>query len=78
LIFRSNMANHRELREFLNDLLDAESARAQGKVTHPQYSERVLPHEADRATHHRVYQRAGVKAFEDYWAKRPQHRNRWP
>ncbi len=78
LIFRSNMANHRELREFLNDLRDAESACAQGKVTHLQYSERVLPHEADQATHHRVYERAGVKAFEDYWAKRPQHRNRWP
>ena len=78
LIFRSNMANHRELRDFLNDLLDAESAREQGQVTHLQYSERVLPHEADQATHHRVYERAGVKAFKDYWAKRPQHRNRWP
>ena len=78
LIFRSNMANHRELRDFLNDLLDAESAREQGQVTHLQYSERVLPHEADQATHHRVYERAGVKAFKDYWDKRPQHRNRWP
>jgi len=43
-----------------------------------QYSERVLPHEADQATHRRVYERAGPKAFEDYWAKRPQNRNRWP
>jgi peroxiredoxin len=78
LIFRSNIANHLELREFLNDLLAAESAFAEGKVTHLQYSERVLPHEADQATHHRVYERAGAQAFEDYWAKRPQHRNRWP
>ncbi len=78
LIFRSNMANHRELREFLNDLVAAEEACAEGKVTHLRYSERVLPHEADQVTHRRVYERAGVKAFEDYWAKRPQHRNRWP
>jgi peroxiredoxin len=78
LIFRSNMANDRELRQFLDDLLAAEDAAAQGEVTHLQYSERVLPHVADRATHRRVYERAGPKAFEDYWAKRPQNRNRWP
>jgi peroxiredoxin len=78
LIFRSNMANHRELHEFLDNLLAAEKAAAEGRVTHLQYSERVLPHEADQATHRRVYERAGPKAFEDYWAKRPQNRNRWP
>jgi peroxiredoxin len=78
LIFRSNMANHGELRQFLDDLLAAEKAAAERRVTHLQYSERVLPHEADRATHRRVYERAGPKAFEDYWAKRPQNRNRWP
>ena len=78
LIFRSNMANDRELRQFLDDLLAAERAAADGKVTHLQYSERVVPHEADQATHRRVYDRAGAKAFEDYWAKRPQNRNRWP
>jgi peroxiredoxin len=78
LMFRSNMANDRELRQFLDDLLAAEKAAADGKVTHLQYSERVLPHVADQATHRRVYERAGPKAFEDYWAKRPQNRNRWP
>jgi len=78
LIFRSNMANDHELRQFLDDLLAAEKAAADGKVTHLQYSERVLPHVADQATHRRVYERAGPKAFEDYWAKRPQNRNRWP
>ncbi len=78
LIFRSNMANDRELREFLDNLLAAEKAAAEGRGTHLQYSERVLPHEADQATHRRVYERAGPKAFEDYWAKRPQNRNRWP
>jgi peroxiredoxin len=78
LIFRSNMASDRELRQFLDDLLAAEKAAAEGHVTHLQYSERVLPHVADQATHRRVYERAGSKAFEDYWAKRPHHRNRWP
>jgi len=78
LMFRSNMANDRELRQFLGDLLAAEKAAADGQVTHLQYSERVLPHVADQATHRRVYERAGPKAFEDYWSKRPQNRNRWP
>ena len=78
LIFRSNMANHDELRQFLQDLIAADQAVATGKIVHLQYSERVVPHEADQETHRRVYQRAGQKAFEDYWAKRPQHRNRWP
>jgi alkyl hydroperoxide reductase subunit AhpC len=78
LIFRGNMANHRELRQFLEDLVAAEQAAAEGRVLHLQYSERVILHEADQATHRRVYERAGPKAFEDYWAKRPQNRNRWP
>ena len=78
LIFRSNMASDRELCQFLRDLLEAEKAAAQGQVTHLQYSERVLPHVADQNTHRRIYERAGPKAFEDYWAKRPQNRNRWP
>jgi hypothetical protein len=78
LIFRSNMTSRHELREFIDSLLAAEKAAADGRVTHLQYSERVLPHEADQATHRRVYDRAGPKAFEDYWAKRPQNRNRWP
>ena len=78
LIYRSNMANDRELRQFLEDLLASETAAAEGQITHLQYSERILPHVADRATHRRVYERAGPKAFEDYWAKRPQNKNRWP
>jgi alkyl hydroperoxide reductase subunit AhpC len=76
LIFRSNMANHCEMRQFLDDLMAADQAAAEGRVLHLQYSERIVPHEADQVSHHRVYQRAGAKAFEDYWAKRPQHRNR--
>jgi peroxiredoxin len=78
LILRSNMANDRELRQFLDDLLETEKAAADGKVTHLQYSERIVPHVADQATHRRIYERAGPKAFEDYWARRPHNRNRWP
>lgn len=78
LIFRSNMANPTELRQFLEDIIAAEKAAAEGRVLHLQYSERVIAHEADQATHRRVYERAGQRAFEDYWAKRPQNRNRWP
>jgi alkyl hydroperoxide reductase subunit AhpC len=78
LIFRSNMANHRELRQFLEDLVAADTAAAEGHVLHLQYSERVIAHEADQATHRRVYERAGPKAFDNYWKRRPQHRNRWP
>jgi len=78
LIFRSNMANHAELRQFLEDIVAAEKAATEGRVLHWQYSERVIAHEADQDTHRRVYERAGPKAFEDYWAKRPQHRSRWP
>jgi len=78
LIYRSNMANHAELRQFLEDISAAETAAVDGRVLHLQYSERVIAHEADQATHRRVYERAGQKAFEDYWAKRPQNRNRWP
>ena len=78
LVFRSNMTNHAELRQFLEDIIGAEKAVAEGRVLHLQYSERVIAHEADQSTHRRVYERAGPKAFEDYWAKRPQNRNRWP
>ncbi len=78
LIFRSNIANHDELRQFLDDLMTAEQAVANNEVLHMQYSERVIAHVADRRSHRRVYERAGSRAFEDYWAKRPQYRDRWP
>ena len=78
LVYRSNMANHRELRQYLEDLVAAERAVADGQVVHQQYSELVVAHIADQATHRRVYERAGPKASDDYWAKRPQHKDRWP
>jgi hypothetical protein len=78
LVYRSNIANDRELRQFLEDLLAADRLAAEGRVLHAQYSERLVGHEADQATHRRVYERAGTKAFEDYWQRRPENRNRWP
>lgn len=78
LVYRSNMANDCELRQFLEDLLAADRLAAEGRVLHAQYSERLVGHEADQATHRRVYERAGPKAFEDYWQRRPENRNRWP
>jgi alkyl hydroperoxide reductase subunit AhpC len=78
LVYRSNMANHRELRQFLEDLVAADRLATEGRMLHTQYSERLVGHEADQATHRRVYERAGPKAFEDYWRKRPQFRGRWP
>ncbi|HET8562877.1 MAG TPA: redoxin domain-containing protein [Candidatus Binatia bacterium] len=78
LVFRSNMANDRELQQFLEDLVLGDRLAAEGRVLHTQYSERIVAHEANQATHRRVYERAGPKAFEDYWTRRPQHRGRWP
>src|SRR4030095_1506640 len=62
LIFRSNMANDRELRQFLEDLLAAERAAADGRVLHLQYSERVILDEADQARHRRGFGQAGTQA----------------
>ena len=78
LVYRANMANTGELRQLLQDLVEADRQAARGEVLHGQYSERLIPHLADKETHHRVYERAGPKAFEDHWARSPHQRNVWP
>ena len=78
LIYRTNMANPGALRQFLDDLLTADRLAAEGRVLHTEYVERLVGHEADQATHRRVYERAGPKAFEDSWKRRPDLRGRWP
>ena len=78
LVYRSNMANGRELRQFLEDLVEADRLATEGKMLHAEYSERLVAHLADQETHRRVYERAGPKAFEDYWKSRPHLRGRWP
>ncbi|MFB3062788.1 MAG: hypothetical protein ACE10C_15615 [Candidatus Binatia bacterium] len=78
LVYRCNMMNSPELRQFLEDLSNADRLVAEGIMVHTEYSERVVGHEAEQKVHHRVYERAGPKAFEDYWKVRPHLRNRWP
>ncbi len=78
LVYRSNMANLTELKQFLADVVFAEEMSASGEMLHTEYSERLVPHLADQATHHRVYERAGPFAFEEHWQRRPDLRNRWP
>jgi alkyl hydroperoxide reductase subunit AhpC len=78
LVYRTNMANSTALGQFLDDLLTADRRAAEGQVLHTEYIERIVGHEADQATHRRVYERAGPKAFEDSWKRRPDLRGRWP
>jgi hypothetical protein len=78
LVYRTNMANAKALRQFLEDLLTADLRAAEGRVLHTEYVERIVGHEADQATHRRIYERAGPQAFEDSWRRRPDLRGRWP
>lgn len=78
LVYRTNMANARALRQYLEELLAADRLAVEGRVLHTEYLERLVGHEADQATHRRVYERAGPKAFEDFWKRRPDLRGRWP
>lgn len=78
LVYRTNMANAKALRQFLEDLSTADLRAAEGRVLHTEYIERIVGHEADRATHRRIYERAGPQAFEDSWRRRPDLRGRWP
>ena len=78
LVYRCNMMNSPELQQFLEDLVNADRLVVEGIMVHTEYSERVVGHEAEQKVHHRVYERAGPKAFEDYWKVRPHLRNRWP
>jgi len=78
LVYRCNIMNSAELGQYLDDLVRADRLAAEGEMLHTQYSERVVLHHAEQKVHHRVYERAGSKAFEDYWKVRPDLRNRWP
>lgn len=78
LVYRSNITNSGELRQYLEDLLSADHLESEGRMLHSEYSERLVGRHADQATHRRVYERAGPKAFEDYWKRRPNLRGRWP
>ena len=79
LVYRSTIADPRDLRLYLEDLVAADPLAANPeRVPHITYSERIVEHAPDEAAHYRVYERAGAKAFEDYWQAFPALRDRWP
>jgi alkyl hydroperoxide reductase subunit AhpC len=79
LVYRSTIVSPEELEQYLGELIVSDGLRVNpDRIPHTGYSERVVEHEADQATHHRVYERAGPKAFEDYWQVFPALRGRWP
>jgi peroxiredoxin len=80
VVYRSTIANAAELRYYLHEMVAADrlAAAKPDRVPHLAYTEWLLEHEADEPVHYRVYERAGPKAFEDYWQVFPRHRDRWP
>jgi carbon monoxide dehydrogenase subunit G/peroxiredoxin len=79
LVYRSTIVNPTELECYLEELLASDALDADpDRIPHIGYSEQIVEHPADQATHRRVYERAGPKAFEDYWKVFPALRNRWP
>lgn len=80
LVFRSTIANPDQLRTYLRQLVGWDRIRNEhpDHVPHIGYTEFLVEHDADEAEHHRVYERAGPKAFEDYWKFHPIHRGVWP
>jgi hypothetical protein len=78
-VYRSTIADPRDLRLYLEDLVAADRLAANpNRVPHVSYSERLIEHDADEWPHYRVYERAGPQAFEDYWQAFPTLRDRWP
>ena len=79
LVYRSTIADPQDVRCYLNELLASDRLSANpDRVPHISYSERLIEHEPDQAIHRRVYNRAGPKAFEDFWQQFPTQRGRWP
>jgi alkyl hydroperoxide reductase subunit AhpC len=78
LVYRTNMSNSQELEQVLEDLLKADELKAAGAMLHNQYSERIIPHLADKAAHRRVIERSDPNAIEHMWQQRPELRNVWP
>lgn len=81
LVFRSTTAHPAQLRAFLTELMEWDEAvrkDPEHSFTHTVYTEYLVDHKVDEGEHYRVYERAGPKAFEDYWKVNPIHRDRWP
>ena len=78
LAYRTNMSNSQELKQLLEDLLKGDELKAAGEMIHNQYSERIIPHLADKAAHRRVIERSDPDAIEHMWQQRPELRDKWP
>ena len=80
LIFRSTIAQPFQLRNFLGELVACErDARENPRgMRYECYTECLVGHPVNEPEHHRVYELAGPKAFEDYWRVFPAHRDKWP
>jgi hypothetical protein len=78
LVFRNTIADLRTLRHFLEDLVASDRLTDPNRSPHISYVEYIVEHEVDEEAHYRVYERAGPKAFEDYWNVFPGERDRWP
>lgn len=80
LAFRSTIADPVQLRTYLTQLVGWDRIRREhpDHVQHICYTESLVEVSADEHSHYRVYERAGQKAFEDYWRVHPVHRDIWP
>lgn len=79
LVYRATIADPTELRGFLTQLVASRALDSDpDRVPHVGYAERLIEYEPEEEAHFRVYERAGPKAFEDYWQAFPALRGRWP
>jgi peroxiredoxin len=80
LVFRSTIAQPYQLRNFLTELAacDRHAREHPTAVRYDCYTECIVGHAVNEPEHHRVYNLAGPKAFEDYWRVFPAHRDKWP
>lgn len=79
LVYRATIADPRELAVFLDQLVAARALAVDAdRIPHVGYAERLIEYTPDENAHYRVYERAGPKAFEDYWRAFPHLRDRWP
>lgn len=78
--FRSTITQPPQLQAFLVALMDWDTLDREkpDHAAHIGYTEFLVDFEPDEGEHHRVYQRAGQKAFEDIWLFNPALRDKWP
>jgi hypothetical protein len=80
LVYRSTIADPSNLRAYLTELDEWDKLHEEnpGHLPHTSYTEFLVEHRVNEPVHHRVYERAGPKAFEDFWRVYPNLRDKWP